>query len=506
MLEIKNLTISLNINDKVIIDDFSFVLAVGDKAVIIGEEGNGKSSLLKLIYDAVAVAGYCDYSGSVLAKGRLGYLPQFFPVEDLGVSISDYFADANLGQHARIFEQLGLSMELLTQKRPISSLSGGEKIKLQLAKILMDEPDILLLDEPTNDIDMASLKWLEGFINTCRQPVMFISHDEVLIENTANVIIHIEQLMRKTKSRVTVARAGYADYAKTRGLAFDKQMMVAKKQRAEHKKQMDRWRQIHDKVEHRQAANSRQDPATGRLLKKKMKAVKSTGRRLEREAGDFLDIPQMEEAILAGFAPDVFIPAGKSVLNLELDGLFIGERRLTEALRLNVTGPQRVGIIGTNGVGKSTLLRHIWQSLHQRNDIIPAYMPQNYREVLDYDQPVLEFLASSGNKADITHARTYLGGMKFTKEEMTGKIGRLSGGQKAKLLFLDMVFKRANVLVLDEPTRNFSPLSAPEIRRSLNGFGGAIISVSHDRRYLAEVCTNIYELSNCGLVLAPLSR
>jgi len=253
-------------------------------------------------------------------------------------------------------------------------------------------------------------------------------------------------------------------------------------------------------VEHSQASISRGNPAGGRLLKKKMKAVKSTGRRLERQSTDFADIPQMEEAILAGFDPAVNIPNGKVVLNLDLPKLAAAEQVLARDIKLNITGPERIGIIGANGAGKSTLLRYIWEELRHRRDITAAYMPQNYREVLGYDMRVLDFLAPCGTKAATTHSRTYLGGMKFTRDEMTGKISSLSGGQKAKILFLDMVLRSADVLLLDEPTRNFSPLSAPKIRSTLNAFGGAIISISHDRKYLKEVCTKVYKITKNGLV------
>ncbi|MDE6747707.1 MAG: ATP-binding cassette domain-containing protein, partial [Lachnospiraceae bacterium] len=133
-------------------------------------------------------------------------------------------------------------------------------------------------------------------------------------------------------------------------------------------------------------------------------------------------------------------------------------------------------------------------------DITAAYMPQNYYEALDFDKTPVQYLAENYSKADVTKARTYMGGMKFTHEEMNGKIGSLSGGQKAKILFLDMVLRKSDVLLLDEPTRNFSPLSSPVVRAALRNFGGCIISVSHDRKYLDEVCDKIYELSGDGLV------
>ena len=162
-------------------------------------------------------------------------------------------------------------------------------------------------------------------------------------------------------------------------------------------------------------------------------------------------------------------------------------------------GRSIIGITGRNGAGKSTLLKSLWAELRQRKDITAAYMPQDYAEVLDYSRTPLEHLEAIYRKEELTRARSCLGSMRFTHEEMTGKIERLSGGQRAKLLFLDMVLKKANVLLLDEPTRNFSPLSAPVVRSALRDFGGSILSVSHDRKYLAEVCDLVYELRPDGL-------
>ena len=499
MLEIKNISLNLSLNDRNIAENFSFVLNPGDKAVIIGEEGNGKSTLLKLIYDESLVDSYCNYSGQILRRGAIAYLPQMFPEEELGLTLEEYFAE---GINPQILSRIGLDTKTTVSKQQISTLSGGEKIKIQLAKILQSQPDILLLDEPTNDIDLPTLEWLEGFITTCRQPIIFISHDETLIERTANVIIHMEQLMRKTKSKITVTYSTYEKYVKARNIAFDKQKQVAKKQRADHKAQMARWKQIHDRVDHEGKSIAKEDrDAAGRLLKKKMKAVKSTGRRLEKQAEDFLELPDIEEAILTQFDSSITIPKGKVVLSLELPELQIADRQLSGQITININGPQRIGIVGRNGVGKSTFLKKIWETLQNRKDITAAYMPQDYAEVLGYDSSAIDFLAADGHKNTITKVRTYLGSMKFTADEMLGKIGKLSGGQKAKILFLDMVLKNVNVLVLDEPTRNFSPLSAPEIRKTLTNFGGAIISVSHDRKYLSEVCERVYELTPEGLRL-----
>ena len=499
MLELKDITIRLKKDGRTLAEDFSFTLGKGDKAVIIGEEGNGKSTLLKYIYDPRLTEDYCECSGRVTARGRLAYLPQRMEDRLLGLTLAEYFDGTEYYLHTDTLADLGLRPEFLFDSRRLGSLSGGEKVKAQLARLMMDEPDVLLLDEPTNDLDLETLVRLEAFLKDTKKPVLYISHDETLIENTANVIIHMEQLIRKTRCRITVTREDYRSYLSRRRSNFDHQAQVAQKQREDHEKQMQRWQQIYRRVEHEQNSISRQDPGGGRLLKKKMHAVLSTGKRLEREAEGFLEFPEEEEAIITRFDPAVTLPAGKTVLDWSRSVLAVGDRVLARDVKLCLTGPRTVGITGRNGAGKSTLLRALWEELHERRDLKAAYMPQNYAEVLDYDATPLEHLSAVYAKEKLTRARSLLGSMRFTHEEMTGKIGSLSGGQRAKLLFLDMVLQEADVLLLDEPTRNFSPLSAPVVRRALRDFGGAVISVSHDRKYLAEVCDEIWELRPDGL-------
>ena len=148
----------------------------------------------------------------------------------------------------------------------------------------------------------------------------------------------------------------------------------------------------------------------------------------------------------------------------------------------------------------STLLRRIAAELLPRKDIRAAYMPQDYSETVDGSLTPVEFLAKSWEKAELTRVKTYLGSMKYTPEECGHSVAELSGGQKAKLFFLKMILDGNNVLILDEPTRNFSPLSGPVIRGILREFKGCIISVSHDRKYIGEACKTLYELRKEGLI------
>jgi len=506
MLQIMNLTISLSKNDKKILINFTFALNPGDKAVIIGEEGNGKSTLLKLIVNPALVEHYVEYSGKVLRDGlKYGYLKQELSEAEKRLCVKDYVASELLfemllpDERAEIAEQLGLNPAMFESDQLMGTLSGGEKVKLQLARILASKPDVLLLDEPTNDIDIRTLEWLETFINRCGLPVLFVSHDETLIEHTANVIIHLEQVLHKRSARHTIARMPYARYIDERIRGLTHQEQVARKQREDFAAQQERWKKIHDKVERDQENISRQDPGGARLLKKKMKAVKSLERRFEREKEDFEEIPIVEEAILMKFAERTALPRQKEILRMALPELKIDERVLSKNIELNVYGGEHVGIVGDNGAGKTTLLRLIADELLQRKDLKAAYMPQDYEDSLDLSQCPLDFLAPSGKKEDITRARIQMGSMRFTHEEMLGTIGELSGGQKAKLLFLKMTLDGSNVLILDEPTRNFSPLSNPVVRQVLRQYDGTIISVTHDRKYLAGVCDTVYELTPEGL-------
>lgn len=186
------------------------------------------------------------------------------------------------------------------------------------------------------------------------------------------------------------------------------------------------------------------------------------------------------------------------MVDLQLEPLQVGERVLSRGVHLRALGQEKVCIVGANGAGKTTLLRAVLLDLAERG-INYGYMPQDYTEYMDPEQSAVEFLTRSGTKEELTTIRTYLGSMNFTAQEMDHALSELSGGQRAKLYFSKMILDRAEVLVLDEPTRNLSPLSGPEIRAALKDFGGCIIAVSHDRKFIAEVFHEVLLLDEEGL-------
>jgi ATPase subunit of ABC transporter with duplicated ATPase domains len=509
MLQIKDLTITHKKDLRIILDKFNMVLNDGDKAVIIGEEGNGKSTLMKWIYNPLMAEEYTECDGELITSGDvLGYLPQELPDVDKDKTVYEYFSEAKLffdkepKELSELAKEFRVSTDFYYSDQKMGSLSGGEKVKAQLLRLLMDKPTVLLLDEPSNDIDISTLELLERLIKGWKHMVLFISHDETLIENTANVVIHIEQIMRKTKSRYTIVRDNYKNYIQKRAENFQRQEQLAINDKKEKKRRDEKYARVYNSVEHALSNVSRQAPAVGKNLKDKMHTVKAMGKRFAKEDENMAKMPEKEEAIFFKLGKeDAAMPAGKTVIEYSLDELRTPDdsKVLAKDIFLRVRGPEKICIVGTNGAGKTTLLKKVAKELLARSDIKAQYMPQNYEELLDLDVTPVEFLDDTGDKAVRTRIRTYLGSLKYTADEMDHPIRELSGGQKAKVLLLKMSLSDANVLILDEPTRNFSPLSGPVIRKMIASFPGAVISISHDRKYIEEVCNRTYRLTEKGL-------
>lgn len=493
MFEAKD--ISIIVQNRYLIKDLSFSLNKKDKLAIIGEEGNGKSTLVKCLL------GICDYAtlkGTINTKGNtIGYLPQ--QQENTKKSVFNYLFDSTNTYYNKISDfykylnQLNISETLIHQS--MSSLSGGESVKIRILKLLLEDYDILFFDEPTNDLDIETLKWLEDFIIKCEKPILYVSHDETLLKKTANMIIHIEQRKKKTQCLCNVAKMDYTSYIETRTNSLENQTRIAGNEKREFEKKEKTLNQIKQKVDYQLNAISRSDPHGAKLLKKKMHSIKSQEKKLNQTI--ITEKPDVEEEIHFFFENEE-IPNHKIVLEEKISELKIGEKILSKNIELNISGPSHVCIIGKNGVGKSTLLKEIYEKLKNRKDLKVGYMPQNYEEILNLEENVSDFITNH-KASEITKSRMYLGNMNFTKEEMTTKIKNLSNGSIAKLLLIKLVLEECNVLILDEPTRNISPLSNPVIREVLKNFKGTIISVSHDRLFINEVIDEIYELTKAGL-------
>lgn len=511
MLQIKKLNLTHKKDLRIILNDFNLVLNDGDKAVIIGEEGNGKSTLMKWIYNPSLVENYIEADGErIMGHERLGYLPQEMLDEDKEKTIYEYFSEEEIfwektpKELSVIAGKFGMKNDFFYSNQTMGSLSGGEKVKTQLMSLFIRDVSVLLLDEPSNDIDIATLTLLEKIINDWKHIVLFISHDETLIERTANMVIHIEQIIRKTKARYTVAKLPYRRYVEERLHKFEIQKQRALSDRREKKIRDEKYQRVMQSVQGALRSCTRQAPSVAKNLKDKMHTVKAMERRFEKEDENMTQMPEQEEAIFVKLGDEnSHIPAGKTVIEYELSKLVTpdGKRILAEGIHLKIKGSEKICMIGANGAGKTTLLKKIAEELLNRNDIKAEYMPQTYEDLLDLDVTPVDYLDKTGDKEERTRIRTYLGSLKYTPDEMEHPIRELSGGQKAKVLLLRMSLSGANVLILDEPTRNFSPLSGPVIRKMLREFPGAVISISHDRKYIEEVCDKIYQLNPNGLQL-----
>ncbi len=496
MLEIKDLSIS--INDRYLIKGLDLVLNKKDKLAIIGEEGNGKSTLLKVILGSCS---YAQFKGNIDNKGnRIGYLKQLLDDQEnmktgfdyLFDSVDDYYQKTT--KMYKYLADFSLCDRLLDQK--LFTMSGGEKVKLSIMKLLLENDDILFLDEPTNDLDIETLKWLEEFINKCDKPIMYVSHDETLLANTANMILHLEQRKKKSDCSYTLLRIDYDSYVSQRLRKIDRQTQISRSEKRKFDLQKEKLNQIKQKVDYQLNTISRGDPHGAKLLKKKMKSIKSQEKRMDNV--ELTELPDVEESINFIFE-DVKIPESKVILSLDIKELKVQDRKLAEHIKIEVVGPTHVCIIGKNGVGKTTLMKFIYDRLKEREDIKLGYMPQDYNDDFYKYENVLDYLCPSKRKEDITKARMYLGNMRFTREEMQSKITDISNGSKAKLFLTKLVLDKCDVLLLDEPTRNVSPLSNPVIRKVLSEYKGVIISVSHDRKYIDEVINQLYQLTEKGL-------
>lgn len=506
-MKIDNLSIVMH-NGRRLISRLSFSLNPGDKLAVIGEEGNGKSSLLwalarpeQLNFAKVDGTVYLDRQTLGLMEQQLqpgwhnqtpaDYLLKQAPDEVLGYE--KYNQLAAIGD---ILAEVGLAPEVIAADRPLASLSGGEKVKLRLVKLLMAKPDILLLDEPTNDLDLESLVWLEDFIIRQSRPVMYISHDIVFLERTANRILHLENVRGKQSERYSLFHGGYADYVAQRADRVAKQTQVAGWQQRRRREQLIELNDQKNKV---RAAQIRiKDSSARRVLNKKMANILAIKQRFDDT--ERLERPVLEEAIHF-VVPEIELPRGKRVLDFKLDKLMIGQRILSGPIELSVMGGEKVCLVGPNGVGKTTLLKRIEEQLRQDDSLTVATFSQTYREEFMAGETAMQYLAR--HVSDLKQARLQLGSIRLTYEEMERPVLSLSSGQQAKVILAKLVLLGADVILADEPTRNVSPLSAPVIHELFAGYGGSLIMVSHDRRFIERVADRVYQLSPQGL--SPIS-
>ena len=505
MIKINHLTITQNKDLRDLVSDLNINIQDGEKVAIIGEEGNGKSTLLKTLMGEKLA----DFSirGEIQSDLQsLAYIPQKLPEDLKKKTLHDYFfldsADLDYSILYRLSDELHFDSSRFASDQEISSLSGGEALKIQLIHEFAKPFEILFLDEPSNDLDIEMVDWLKNQIQKMRQTVIFISHDEDFLSQTADTIIHLRLIKHRKEAETLVEHLDYDSYSNQRKANFARQSQQAANDQRAYDKTMEKHRRVKQNVE--TALRATKDSTAGRLLAKKMKNVLSQEKRYEKAAQSMTQKPLEEEQIQLFFSDIEPLAASKVLVRLENETLSIGQRIQSQGLQLTIRGQEKIGIIGPNGVGKSTLLAKLHQLLSGKREISLGFMPQDYQETLQLDLSPVEFLSQTGHKEEIQKIQSHLASLNFSYPEMHHQIHSLSGGQQGKLLLLNLVMRKPNFLLLDEPTRNFSPTSQPEIRKLFANYPGGLVTVSHDRRFLKEVCTNIYRLTEHGLEVVDL--
>ena len=505
MIKINHLTITQNKDLRDLVSDLSMTIQDGEKVAIIGEEGNGKSTLLRALMGE-ALPDFTIKGDIQSDLQSLAYIPQKLAEYLKERSLHDYFfldpADLDYSLLYRLAEELHFDSDRFASDQKIGSLSGGEALKVQLIHELSKPFEVLFLDEPSNDLDLETVDWLKRQIQKTGQTVIFISHDEDFLSQTADTIVHLRLVKHRKEAETLVEHLDYERYNNQRKASFARQIQQAANDQRTYDKTMEKHRRVKQNVE--TALRNTKNDVAGRLLAKKMKNVLSQEKRFEKAAQLMTQKPLEEEQIQLFFSDIQPLAASKVLIQLEKENLSIGERILAQGLQLTIRGQDKIGIIGPNGVGKSTLLSKLQQLLSDKREISLGFMPQDYHKKLQLDLSPVAYLSKTGEKEELQKIQSHLASLNFSYPEMQHQIRSLSGGQQGKLLLLELVLRKPNFLLLDEPTRNFSPTSQPEIRKLFATYPGGLITVSHDRRFLKEVCTSLYRLTEHGLEVVDL--
>jgi ATPase subunit of ABC transporter with duplicated ATPase domains len=478
----------------------SFRVGPGDKVGLVGRNGAGKTTLTKILAGEALPA-----SGQVSTSGSIGYLPQDPRTGDLEVLARDRIlsarglddvvrrlraaekamasaddatrdkamrryerAEADLhaaggyaaeSEAARIAANLGLPDRVLSQS--LGTLSGGQRRRVELARILFAQAETLLLDEPTNHLDADSIVWLRDFLKAYPGGVIMISHDVGLLEETVTRVFHLDA----NRAEIDVYNVGWKAYLTQR----ETDERRRKRERANAEKKASQL------VEQ---ANKMRAKAT------KAAAAQQMLKRAERLLASLDDERVADKVAKIAFPKPA--PCGKTPLTASELSKSYGSLEVFTDVDLAIDRGSRVVVLGLNGAGKTTLLRVLsglekpdTGAVHQGHGLKLGYYAQEH-ETLDIDRTVLENMKSAAPELGETDARKVLGSFLFTGDDADKPARVLSGGEKTRLALATLVVSAANVLLLDEPTNNLDPASRTEVLNAIRSYTGAIVLVTHD--------------------------
>jgi ATP-binding cassette subfamily F protein uup len=461
---------------RILFEGLTFSINSGEKIALIGQNGAGKSTLLKIL------AGEMDADSGTVSRGRglkLGYLPQT-PTLPLHLTAREAIYESVTD--AEDWSQVGAAEEAMSRLQirdiKVSEMSGGWKKKVALARELAKNPDVLLLDEPTNHLDVESILWLEDWVRNSPLCIVVISHDRAFLNRVGKRVIEVD---RRNPGGILSHDGNYEQF-----LIMKQEYLETMASREESLKNVLR----------------REMEWLGRGAKARTTKQKA---RIDR-AGDLksevADLSARNQNLTAKLEFDTGDDRGpKKLVELKEVSKTYGEKKILANFSLKVGPKTRLGLMGRNGVGKSTLIRLIAGgeeadvgTIERADRLQVSYFEQN-RDALDPEISVLRSVCPYGETIEFQgrkmHVRGYLDRFLFSGPNVDVLVGKLSGGEQARLLLAQLMLRPANLLILDEPTNDLDMQTLGLLEDCLEEFPGAVILVTHDRSFMNAVCNQI---------------
>ncbi len=516
MIEISLNKINKSYGFNRVLNNLSFDIKTNERIALIGSNGCGKTTTLKII---MGIESYDSGNISIRKESKIGYLTQIPPKEDDNISarsvylrgvqelinlenkINDFVENMSSNEKdIKLLDKLqeefrisgGYSLKEKIEKirngfkitnelldREYNKLSGGEKTLINLASIILSNPDILLLDEPTNHLDIDTLEWFEEYLSSYNGTVVIISHDRYFLDRTVNKIIEIEN------GNANIYHGNYSYYLKE----SEKRLMV---EFQNYKNQQKEIKALKEAIERYKVWGAKSDNP---MFFRRAKAIETRLQKME-----VIDRPKTKSELRINF--NVEDRTSNRVMVISNFNLRIGNNELLRNSHMEVYYKERVCLMGKNGAGKTTLIKNILNNTHDNiklgTNIKIGYIPQEIRfdneELTIYEHMRKIFVGSE------SELRSKLNQFYFTVDNIDKKVKSLSGGEKVRLKLLELILKNANFLILDEPTNHIDIDTREILEESLLAYEGTILFVSHDRYFINKIATKIVMIENKEMI------